>query len=124
MGFITKSLTKKRVAPMSAPLNGALAGTPWTTTGAIPVGALMRSAAFSLAIEGLETTSAAYKSVLQTSVIRHSPAGITGGPQLALFRHLWAHSVLAAAPDAIVFGGQTHWQDDWWNEKIPEPVEG
>lgn len=62
--------------------------------------------------------------ILHTSVLKYSPTGLTGAPQLALFRHLWAHNVLAAARDAIVFGGQSHWQDEWWNEKIAESVEG
>lgn len=66
-----------------------------------------------------------YKSaILQTSVLKYAPTGLTGAPQLALFRHLWAHGVLAATPDAIVFGGQSHWQDEWWNEKITESVVG
>lgn len=62
--------------------------------------------------------------ILQTSVLRYSSTGITGAPQLALFRHLWAHSVLAATPDAIVFGGQSHWRDDWWTETISAAAEG
>lgn len=63
--------------------------------------------------------------LLQTTVLRYSASGVQGAPQLALFRHLWVHNVLAAAgDDAIVFGGQSHWQDEWWNEKIEESMEG
>jgi hypothetical protein len=47
-------------------------------------------------------------------------SGLTGAPQLALLRHLWAAAVLAASPDAIVFGGQHHWQDEWWTERIEQ----
>ena len=52
MGFIAKNATKKRTAPASGPLNPALGGTPWLTTGAIPIGALVRSAVFALDITG------------------------------------------------------------------------
>lgn len=59
MGFIAKSTTNKRVAPASAPLNAALSGDPWLTTGAIPTGAIVRSVAFTLGTRGLASTSAA-----------------------------------------------------------------
>jgi hypothetical protein len=61
--------------------------------------------------------------ILQTSTFRLMQSGLTGAPQLALLRHRWAEAVLAASPDAIVFGGQRHWQDEWWNERIAETVE-
>jgi hypothetical protein len=47
-----ENATKKRTAPVSGPLNSALAGTPWLTTGAIPIGALVRSAVFAVDIIG------------------------------------------------------------------------
>jgi hypothetical protein len=55
--------------------------------------------------------------ILQTSTFRLTNAGMSGAPQLALARHRWAASVLAASPDAIVFGGQHDWRDEWWTEK-------
>lgn len=58
MGFIAKNATRKRVMPASGPLNGSLSGMPWTTTGAIPAGALVRSAVFAVGIDGVKTTSA------------------------------------------------------------------
>ena len=61
--------------------------------------------------------------ILQTSILKYSAIGVTGAPQLALFRHLWAYAVLAAAPQAIVFGGQHQWQNAWWTEKVAESVE-
>lgn len=61
--------------------------------------------------------------ILQTSILKYSPSGLSGAPQLALFRHLWVNNVLAAAPDAIVFGGQSHWSEQWWNETIPDSEE-
>lgn len=60
--------------------------------------------------------------ILQMSRFRLSHEGLTGAPQLALLRHLWAEAVLAASPSAIVFGGQHHWHDDWWTEPILENV--
>ena len=60
--------------------------------------------------------------VLTTSMICYSSNGLTGGPQLALLRHLWAASVLAASKDAIVFGGQHDWRDEWWTEeRVAQP---
>lgn len=56
--------------------------------------------------------------ILQTSIFKLEAGKVSGAPQLALFRHLWAEAVLAASPDAIVFGGQHHWQDDWWTEEM------
>ena len=57
MGLIAKSQTKKRVAPQSGPMNSALAGAPWLTTGAIPTAALVRSAAFALNLTGTTSSS-------------------------------------------------------------------
>jgi hypothetical protein len=56
--------------------------------------------------------------ILQVSKFQISKLGLAGAPQLALLRHLWAQAVLAASPDAIVFGGQHDWQDAWWTEQI------
>jgi hypothetical protein len=33
MGLIAKAATKQRVQPLSGPVNAALTGTPWLTTG-------------------------------------------------------------------------------------------
>lgn len=59
MGLLAKIATKKRVAPASGPLNESLSGAPWTTTSAIPTGALVRSVVFSVAIAGVRSTNAA-----------------------------------------------------------------
>jgi hypothetical protein len=61
--------------------------------------------------------------ILQVSKFQLTKAGLSGAPQLALLRHLWAEAVLSASPGAIVFGGQHHWQDDWWTEQLAESVE-
>jgi hypothetical protein len=58
VGFIAKSATKKRVAVASGPVNEALAGSPWLTTGAIPTGALIRSSVFALDLTGVRSNSA------------------------------------------------------------------
>jgi hypothetical protein len=47
------------MAPVVGPLNEALHGGPWLTTGAVPTGALVRSAAFGMSIDGLASTNAA-----------------------------------------------------------------
>lgn len=57
MGFIAKAATKKRVQPMSGPVNNALLGTPWLTTGAIPTGALVRSSVFALDLTGARSSN-------------------------------------------------------------------
>lgn len=57
MGFIAKAATKKRVQPMSGPVNSALLGTPWLTTGAIPTGALVRSSVFALDLTGARSSN-------------------------------------------------------------------
>lgn len=57
MGFVAKAATRKRVQPMSGPVNSALAGSPWLTTGAIPTGALVRSAVFALDLTGARSSS-------------------------------------------------------------------
>lgn len=56
--------------------------------------------------------------LLQVNGFRLSKGTLEGAPQLALLRHLWAESVRAASPNAIVFGGQTHWHDTWWTETL------
>jgi hypothetical protein len=56
--------------------------------------------------------------ILQTSTFRLTNAGMSGAPQLALVRHRWAASVLAASPNAVVFGAQRHWRDEWWTVQI------
>jgi hypothetical protein len=58
--------------------------------------------------------------ILQTSTFRLMQYGLQGAPQLALIRHRWAEAIRAAAPGAIIFGGQRHWQDEWWNERVNE----
>ena len=58
--------------------------------------------------------------ILQISMFRMSENGVAGAPQLALLRHLWATAVLSASSEAIVFGGQHHWQDEWWTEQVTE----
>jgi hypothetical protein len=58
--------------------------------------------------------------ILQVSKFQLSQLGVHGAPQLALLRHLWSQAVLAASPDAIVFGGQRDWQAGWWTEQLPE----
>lgn len=60
---------------------------------------------------------------LQVSRFRLAQQGLAGAQQLALLRHLWAEAVLAASPEAIVFGGQHHWQDGWWTEELAESAE-
>jgi hypothetical protein len=57
MGFLAKAATKKRIEPKSGPVNAALTGTPWATTGAIPTGALIRSAVFALDLTGARSSS-------------------------------------------------------------------
>jgi len=57
--------------------------------------------------------------MLQVNKFRLSKGSLEGAPQLALLRHLWAESVRAASPDAVVFGGQHHWEDAWWAESVP-----
>lgn len=57
MGLFAKAATKKRVQPMSGPVNSALAGTPWLTKGGVPVGALVRSAVFALDLVGARSSS-------------------------------------------------------------------
>jgi hypothetical protein len=58
-----------------------------------------------------------FECAILTSVsVQMTEAGMSGGPQLALLRHKWAEAVKAASPDAIVFGGQHHWRDEWWVE--------
>lgn len=57
--------------------------------------------------------------ILQISKFRLSNGTIAGAPQLALLRHLWAENVRSASPEAIVFGGQHHWDDSWWAEILP-----
>lgn len=61
--------------------------------------------------------------ILQISTFRLTQSGVTGAPQLALLRHRWAEAVLAASSEAIVFGGQHNWNDEWWTERIAETVE-
>jgi hypothetical protein len=56
--------------------------------------------------------------ILQTFQFQVLGEGIQGAPQLALVRHLWTEEVIAASHHAIVFGGQHHWKDEWWNEKL------
>jgi hypothetical protein len=58
--------------------------------------------------------------MLQVSKFRLTKKGLFGAPQLALLRHLWAEAVLATSPEAVVFGGQHHWQDGWWTEELGE----
>jgi hypothetical protein len=60
--------------------------------------------------------------LLQVTMYRLSGTGLAGAPQLALLRHLWAESVLAASPDAVVFGGAHHWKPEWWTENIAATV--
>jgi hypothetical protein len=61
--------------------------------------------------------------ILQVSKFQLTGKGLPGASQLALLRHLWAEAVLTASPDAIVFGGQHHWQDAWWAEQVTERTE-
>ncbi len=65
MGLIAKQQTKKRVAPVSRPVNVALVGTPWLTTGAIPTGALNRSSVFALNLGGVQS----YETILSFGTI-------------------------------------------------------
>lgn len=48
MGLIANQQSKKRVAPISGPVNEALAGTPWLATAAIPTGTMIRASVFAL----------------------------------------------------------------------------
>jgi hypothetical protein len=57
MGLIAKAATKKRVQPMSGPVNDALVGSPWLTKGAIPTGALIRSSVFALNLTGVYSSN-------------------------------------------------------------------
>lgn len=59
--------------------------------------------------------------LLQVTILQVTAEGVPGSPQLALLRHLWAQAVLAASPEAIMFGGQHHWNDEWWTESISPP---
>jgi hypothetical protein len=61
--------------------------------------------------------------ILQVSKFQLSQIGLHAAPQLALLRHLWSETVLAASPQAIVFGGQRHWQDTWWTEQLAPSAE-
>lgn len=62
-----------------------------------------------------------YKSaIMSTYHFQMLGEGIVGAPQLALVRHLIAEEVKAASPDAIVFGGQHGWHNDWWTEEVSE----
>jgi hypothetical protein len=69
MGFVAKATTKKRVLPTSGPLNDALTGSPWLTTGAIPVGALVRSAVFALDLTGARSSSVRGRQGALTSLL-------------------------------------------------------
>jgi hypothetical protein len=77
VGLLAKSATKKRVTPVTGPVNEALAGTPWLTNGAIPAGALIRSAVLALDLTGARST----QSRGPTSVFTPSAAS-----------HLWVES--------------------------------
>jgi hypothetical protein len=54
--------------------------------------------------------------ILECRLMRLTATGQAAAAQMALVRHLWATSVLAASPRAIVFGGQRNWDDSWWPE--------
>jgi hypothetical protein len=56
--------------------------------------------------------------LLECSLLRLTQRGQAGASQLALLRHLWASAVLHASAEAIVFGGQHEWRDEWWQETI------
>jgi hypothetical protein len=59
--------------------------------------------------------------ILQLARFQLTKDGLVGAPQLALLRHRWAEAVRTASPDALVFGGQHHWVDEWWTETLPTP---
>lgn len=70
MGLIDKVQTKRRVAPLSASLNSSLSGTPWLTTAAIPVGAIVRSVAFTLNLAGTRSdVNRGRQSALATAIL-------------------------------------------------------
>jgi hypothetical protein len=48
--------------------------------------------------------------------LRHQ--GVLAAQQLALFRHLLCESFRALDQNAIIVGGQQHWEQSWW----PNPV--
>lgn len=54
--------------------------------------------------------------MLTTVIAQKTEVGTPGAPQLALLRHKWAEAVKAESPDAVVFGGQHDWRDEWWTE--------
>ena len=72
MGLIAKSATKKRVAPARGPINETLIGAPWTTTGAIPTGALVRSALFSIPLGGVTSTNSSRMGALTLKTTAHA----------------------------------------------------
>lgn len=69
MGFVAKAATKKRVQPMSGPVNSALGGSPWLTTGAISAGALVRSAVFALDLTGARSSSLRGRQAVLASLV-------------------------------------------------------
>lgn len=100
---------------------------PPEQTSAIAMGETLWEVGISHLKKGLcePAVPAAYDvAMLQVSAFKLHPAGISGAPQLALFRHLWAAAVLGASPGAIVFGGQHQWDDSWWREGLAEAVAG
>lgn len=52
---------------------------------------------------------------------RSSDPGQVGGQQLAYLRYLWADTIRRASAQSVIFGGQHHWQDEWWQPNPPKP---
>jgi hypothetical protein len=60
MGFIAKSATKKRIAPLQGPLHPALVDDGqgrWITDFSVPIGVLIRSAVIALDLTGVKSSS-------------------------------------------------------------------
>src|ERR1035437_8417529 len=57
MGVIAKSKTSKRVAALEGPVSDSLALTPWTADGLVSIGRLVRSAAMSVSLGDLTSST-------------------------------------------------------------------
>jgi hypothetical protein len=47
--------------------------------------------------------------------------GVVGAPQLALLRHLVADAFEALDSQAVIAGGQSDWEPDWWPNSATGP---
>ena len=58
--------------------------------------------------------------MLEVSLLRFNSSWQMAAPQLALLRHLYAEALKALSPQVVLFGGQRHWDDAWWTDKLRE----